>query len=85
METPHPNKTFVADFVHEGNFGKSKHTVIVAARDKQTAEDYLYNKLGIRPALTWLMGCDHEIIRDQKGNAEEVQAKILFNTYCKTL
>ena len=79
----HPNKTFVLDITKDTPFGKRKHIVIVAARDKETATQYLKDKLGfdgVPNELTWLMDCDHTTIYDQRGNVHPIQAKIMYNT-----
>ena len=80
----HPNKTFVLDITKETGFGKRKHVVIVAAKDKETAAMYLKDKLGfdgVPNDLIWLMDTNHTTLYDQTGNKElNVQAKILYNT-----
>lgn len=80
---PHPNKTFVADFIHENEFGKVKYVIILAAKDKKTAEQHLLNLFGIKPSLTWLMNTNSLTIYDQVGKPLPVQAKILYNTHAK--
>lgn len=85
---PHPNKTFILDKVVEQPIGndviKRKHIVVIAASDKETAAQYLRDKLGFRGdanELQWLMNCDYTTMYDQTGTKElNVQAKILYNT-----
>lgn len=77
----HPNKTFVAEFITDTCLGNlSKHVIIVAAKNEETATAHLYNIFKIRPKLTWLMGCDNPTFYDQKGKELEIQAKILYRT-----
>jgi hypothetical protein len=80
----YPNKTFVLDIIKETGFGtKRRHIVMVAAKDKETAAEYLKDKLGfdgVPNDLTWLMNTHHITLYDQTGRKElEVQAKILYN------
>ena len=80
----YPNKTFVLDTIKETGFGtKRRHIVLVAAKDKETAAEYLKDKLGfdgVPNDLTWLMSTNHVTLYDQTGNKElNVQAKILYN------
>lgn len=78
----YPNKTYVADFSQENEFGVTKHTIILTAKNEDVASDYLYHLFKIRPKLTWLMNCNHTTIYDQRGNKPlEIQAKILFKTF----
>lgn len=81
---PHPNKIFVLDIVKESSFvGMRKHVLIIAADSKETATQYLKDKLSYdcNPnELDWLMNANHEIIYDQTGKKADVQAKILYNT-----
>ena len=81
----YPNKTFVLDTIKETGFGtKRRHVVMVAAANKETAAEYLREKLGfdgVPNDLTWLMSTNHVTLYDQTGNKElNVQAKILYNT-----
>lgn len=80
----YPNKTFVLDTIKETGFGtKRRHIVMVAAVNKETAAEYLKEKLGfdgVPNDLTWLMSTNHVTLYDQTGNKElNVQAKILYN------
>jgi len=80
----YPNKTFVLDIIKDTGFGtKRRHIVMVAAKDKETAADYLKDKLGfdgVPNDLTWLMDTHHIKLYDQTGRKElAVQAKILYN------
>lgn len=80
----YPNKTFVADVIYDNEFGKFKRTIIVVGNNKETACQYLKDKVrftGEANDLTWLMDTNHPTIYDQTGNKPlEVQAKILYNT-----
>lgn len=84
----HPNKTYVLDKVVEMPLGnetiKRKHIVIVAAKDEETAAQYLRDKLGFEGThreLVWLMNTNHTTMYDQTGNKElNVQATILYNS-----
>jgi len=80
----YPNKTFVLDTETETEFGKRKHVIIIVAEDKETAAQYLKDKLGFKGSpndLTWLMDTNHPTIYDQTGKtALNVQAKIMYNT-----
>lgn len=84
----YPNKTFVADFHHTSIFGVSNHVVIITASDKETACEYLKDKLsyeGTPNDLIWLMDTNHKTLYDQTGNKKlKVQAKILFNSHVMT-
>jgi len=75
----YPNKTFVADFYYDGFF-KTHNIIIIAAKDEETASDYIYQKFSVKPKLTWLMNCNYQTVYDQNGNADNVQAKILYKT-----
>ena len=78
----YPNKTFVADFKNHVGFGITKHVIIIAAKDEETAQNYLEDKYGIRPLLIWLMDCNHKTMYDQTGTKElKPQAKILYSTH----
>lgn len=78
----YPNKTYVADFTNENEFGVTKYTMVLTAKDEETASNYLNDLFKIRPKLTWLMNCNHPTIYNQAGNKPlEVQAKILFKTF----
>ena len=60
----YPNKTFVLDTETETEFGKRKHVVIIVAEDKETAAQYLKDKLGFKGSpndLTWLMDTNHPL------------------------
>ena len=80
----YPNKTFVLEYTHTHSFGTTTHVVIIAAIDKETANQHLNDKLGYKGVpndLMWLMDTNHPTIYDQTGNKPlEVQAKILYNT-----
>jgi len=79
-----PNKTFVADFTYDHQFGTTTQVIIVTASDKETACQYLKDKVGYKGEpndLIWLMDTNHPTIYDQTGSKPlEVQAKILYNT-----
>lgn len=77
----HPNKTYVAEFTTDTHLGNiSKHVIIIAGKDEETATQHLHNIFKIKPKLTWLMGCDNPTFYDQKGKELEIQAKILYRT-----
>lgn len=80
----YPNKTFVLEIETQCEFGTSIHVVIIVAKDKETAAQYLKDKLGfdgVPNDLIWLMDTNHPTIYDQTGNKElNVQAKIMYNT-----
>lgn len=78
----YPNKTYVAKYDrHVPVLGHLTKTVVIAARDKETAREHLIDKLGSAPEeLIWLMDCQYKTIYNQTGNKSlPVQAKILYN------
>lgn len=88
VNVQHPNKTFVVDYERYNEFveGRIKNVVIIVADSKETAQNYLYDKLGIKADLIWLMGCNHPTLYDQTGNKPlNVQAKIMYNTVSKIM
>lgn len=84
----YPNKTFILDKIVNMLLGnkiiKCKHIVIVAAKDVETAAQYLRDKLGfegVSNELQWLMNCDHITMYNQTGTKQlNVQAKIMYNS-----
>lgn len=84
----YPNKTYILETVKELKLSKEtikrKHIVIIAAKDEETAAQYLRDKLGFEGThreLVWLMNTNHTTIYDQTGNKElNVQAKIMYNS-----
>ena len=80
----YPNKTYVANFTYDHQFGTTTRFVIVVASDAETACKYLKDTIGYKGVpneLIWLMDTNHKTIYDQRGDKPlEVQAKIVYNT-----
>ena len=80
----YPNKTFIADFVHENNLGIFRTVIVIAAKNEEVATIHLKELLNIKPQLTWLMNSNYPTIYNQTGNVPlPVQAKILWNKTTK--
>jgi hypothetical protein len=78
----YPNQIFVANFIHENEFGKVKYTIILAAKNNDTARKHLKTLFGIEKDLILLVNSGYQTIYDQTGKEPlEVQAKILFHTH----
>ena len=80
----YPNKTFLLEHTQTSEFGTSKHFVLVVAKNKEIACQYLKDRLGFKGVpndLVWLMDTNHPTIYDQTGNKPlPIQAKIIYNT-----
>jgi len=80
----YPNKTFVLEHSQDTHFGTSKHVVMVVGNTKETACQYLKDKLGFKGEpndLIWLMDTNHPTLYDQRGlKPLVIQAKIIYNT-----
>lgn len=78
----YPNKTYVGKYDrHVPVLGHLTKTVVIVARNEETAREHLIDKLGSAPEeLIWLMDCQYKTIYDQTGNKIVLpQAKILYN------
>jgi hypothetical protein len=79
----YPNKIFVADFVNKAELGfkdyNIRYIIVIAAKDIDTAVDFLDAQFNIKPALTYIVNAGHQTLYDQTGNKPlNVQAKILY-------
>lgn len=81
----YPNKTFVFEKTYDHHFGTTTQIVIIAASDKETAIEYIKEKLEFSDVtsndITWLMDVNYKTIYDQNGfKPSEKQVRILYST-----
>jgi len=56
--------------------------VLVAAFDKNTAEEYVFQKLGLHENAVWIMNAVYPTIYSRDGSKPEpIQATILYNAH----
>lgn len=78
----YPNKTFVLDKKFDHFFGTSTHFIVIAAVDKETAAQYLKDKLNIEihpNEFVWMMDMNYKTVYDTNGKPQDTQARIMYH------
>jgi hypothetical protein len=75
------NNVYVMEYEGPNCFGGHSHyVVIVAAKSKEVAQEYVKDKIGLHTSAVWLMSAGYPTIWIRNGSIpQNPQAKILYN------